>query len=150
MTRHKIALAAIALLLAPLTAAAELPKDVQQGLETAKYVYISSMRKDGAWSAPAEIWFMWHDGAVYVGTRPTSWRVKRIKAGRPQAKIAVGKPDGPSFTAVGALIQDAKIEALLLESLAKKYPDRWADHAENFRNGFKDGSRVIVRYAPKS
>lgn len=150
MTRHPIALAVLALLLAPLAASAELPADVQQGLESAKYVYISSSRKDGTWSAPAEIWFMWHDGAVYVGTRPTSWRVRRIRAGRPQAKIAVGKPDGPSFTAVGALVQDATMEALLLDTFAKKYPDRWNDHAENFRTGFKTGSRVIVRYVPKN
>ncbi|MDX2167766.1 MAG: hypothetical protein SF182_11905 [Deltaproteobacteria bacterium] len=150
MTRHPIALAVVALLLAPLGAAAELPKDVQHGLETAKYVYIASTRKDGSLGAPAEIWFMWHDGAVYVGTRPTSWRVRRIKAGRPQARIAVGAADGPAFTATGSLVQDAKIEALMLETFAKKYPDRWADHAENFRNGFKDGSRVIVKYVPKS
>ena len=101
-------------------------------------------------AAPAEIWFLWHDGAVYVGTRPTSWRVKRIKAGRPEAKIAVGSANGPSFTATGSLVTDPKIQALMLESYAKKYPDGWAQHADGFRSGFKDGSRVVVKYVPKS
>ncbi|MEO8603654.1 MAG: hypothetical protein ABI629_13860 [bacterium] len=139
----------IAALLLPLAAVAALPPDVQQQLANAKYVYISSTRKDGALSKPAEIWFMWHDGAVYVGTRPTSWRVKRIQAGRPDAKIAVGKADGVSFTATGSLVKDAKTEALLMQTYAKKYPDGWATHAENFRSGFKDGSRVVVKYVPK-
>lgn len=140
--------AVVALLLLPIAAPAELPKDVQQQLATGKYVYISSTRKDGSLSTPAEIWYLWHDGAVYVGTRPTSWRVKRLKAGRTQARIAVGRVDGPSFTATGALVGDPATQALMLESYAKKYPDGWAKFADSFRDGFKDGSRVIVRYVP--
>ena len=150
MHRRSIAFVVLALLLTPLAAPAELAKDLSQGLETAKYVYISSTRKDGALGAPAEIWFLWHDGAVYVGTRPSSWRVKRIKAGRPEAKIAVGSANGPSFTATGSLVTDPRIQALMLESYAKKYPDGWAQHADGFRSGFKDGSRVVVKYVPKS
>ncbi|MFN8642360.1 MAG: hypothetical protein U0802_12155 [Candidatus Binatia bacterium] len=61
--------AIIALLLLPVALPAELSKDLQQQLATSKYVYISSTRKDGSLSTPAEIWYMWHDGAVYVGTR---------------------------------------------------------------------------------
>jgi hypothetical protein len=145
------ALALLSLLLvAPCAVPAELAADLQQQLAASKYVYISSTRKDGVLSEPAEIWFFWHDGAVYVGTRPTSWRVKRIKAGRPGAKIAVGKVDGPSFMATGALVKDPKIEALLLDTYAKKYPDGWSKYADNFRNGFKDGGRVVVKYVPKN
>ena len=147
--RKRFVVSLLVALVLPLAALAELSQSLQQQLATAKYVYISSTRKDGALSKPAEIWFMWHDGAVYVGTRPTSWRVKRINAGRPEAKIAVGKVDGPSFSASGAVVHDAKVEAVLMETFAKKYPDGWNTHAENFRNGFKDGSRVLVRYTPK-
>src|SRR5690554_4267049 len=73
--------------------AAALSDSVRDELRAAKYVYISSTRKDGSLSNPAEIWFFERDGAVYVGTPPTSWRVKRIKAGRSGAKIWIGKPD---------------------------------------------------------
>jgi hypothetical protein len=74
--------------------------------------------------------------------------VKRIKAGRPQARIAVGSVGGPSFTATGSLVSDPAIETVMLEAFAKKYPDGWPRHAESFRQGFKDGSRVVVKYAP--
>jgi hypothetical protein len=137
------------LLLAAPPARAGLSPQLEKALQSSQYVYIQSTRKSGELGAPAEIWFFYHDGAVYVGTRPTSWRVKRIKAGRPAAKIAVGSPDGPSFMATGSLVKDPATEALLMQAYAKKYPQAWATHAENFRQGFKDGSRVLVKYAPK-
>lgn len=129
--------------------ATELPAAVRDQLAAATYVYIATQRKDGSFGKPAEIWFMWHDGAVWVGTTPTTWRVKRIKHKRPNAKIAVGKPDGPSFEAVGSIVKDAKVADLLRETYAKKYPDRWPGYAERFKAGFADGSRVLVRYVPK-
>ncbi|MGE3497173.1 MAG: hypothetical protein AB7N53_04705 [Candidatus Binatia bacterium] len=138
----------LAALLIPLTALADLPAALQRDLENAKHVYISSTRKDGSLSRPAEIWFLWHDGAVYVGTPPTSWRVRRINAGRPGAKIAVGSVDGPSFRAAGSVVKDATIEALMMERFAQKYPAGWAQHADSFRSGFKDGRRVVVKYVP--
>jgi hypothetical protein len=139
----------LTLLLLPALAAAALSPDVQKALTDSKYVYISSTRKDGSLGQPAEIWFFYHDGAVYVGTRPGSWRVRRIQAGRPAAKIAVGSAAGPSFMATGSVVRDAAIEELLLTSFAQKYPDRWSSHEKSFRDGFKDGSRVLVKYVPK-
>jgi len=139
----------LVLLLLPWAALAALSPDLQKALTDSKYVYISSTRKDGSLSKPAEIWYLFHDGAVYVGTRPTSWRVKRIKAGRPDAKIAVGSLDGPSFTATGSLVNDPSVQEVLYKTYAQKYPDGWKTHEQAFRDGFKDGSRVLVKYVPK-
>jgi hypothetical protein len=155
-------LVVLGLLFFPPPFRAELSKDVNDRLANAKYVYISSARKGGALGKPAEIWFLYVDDAIYVGTRPTSWRVRRIKAGRPQAKIWVGEPDGPSrytatereiqhlpsFAARGELVKDAKLEEKMFEVFARKYTDGWSDHEDSFRNGFKDGSRVMVKYTP--
>ena len=140
----------LALLLLPWAALGALSADLQKALSESKYVYISSTRKDGSLSKSAEIWFLFHDGAVYVGTRPSSWRVKRIKAGRPDAKIAVGTADGPSFTATGSLVNDPAAQALMMQTYAQKYPDGWKTHEQTFREGFKDGSRVLVKYVPKN
>jgi hypothetical protein len=147
--RMRVTLAFLALLL-PLAAAAELSQQLRQQLASGKYVYISSTRKDGSLSTPAEIWYLWHDDAVYVATRPTSWRVRRIKAGRPRARIAVGSVDGPSFMATGSLVDDPKLEALVMKTYAEKYPGAWKQHEASFREGFRDRSRVIVKYVPNS
>ena len=129
--------------------AAALPSEIDHALRDSTYVYIQSERKSHQLGKPAEIWFFYDGTAVYVGTRPTSWRVRRIKAGRRRAHIAVGKPDGPAFDATGELVHDAKIEQQLLEAYAKKYPEGWTRFADSFREGFKTGDRVLVRYTPK-
>jgi hypothetical protein len=144
---RRLAVVLVAVLVAVGSHAA-LPPDIDKALHDAKYVYIQSERKSGEWSKPAEIWFYADGDAVYVGTRPTSWRVKRIKAGRKKARIAVGKPDGPRFDAVGELRHDPAVEEKLMANYARKYPEGWAQHADGFRSGFKSGERVLVRYAP--
>ena len=157
-----LALAVVGLV-AVAAADSKLPDSIQDELRKAAYVYISSTRKDGSLGKPSEIWFLYEQGAVYVGTRPASWRVKRIKAGRPQAKIWVGKANGPSmfnataealkglpsFEATGSVVDDPKLHEAMLQAYAKKYPEGWPKHEEGFRTGFKDGSRVLVKYVPK-
>jgi len=158
--RRYVGFALLALTLPSLALAAS--AEVESKLDTAKYVYVASTRKSGALGKPSEIWFMHHGGAVYVGTPPTSWRVKRIKAGRPKAKIWIGKADGtnmrgasekdlealPSFTATGSVVKDPKLEEQLFQTFAKKYADGWSSFEEKFRKGFADGSRVLVKYTP--
>jgi hypothetical protein len=139
----------IGLLFVPPSFAADLPKDVQDSLASVTYVYISSTRKDGNLSRPAEIWFLWHKGSVYVASAPTSWRAKRIRWGRPDAKIWVGKPDGPSFLATGAIVNEPDVLPVLFKTFAQKYSERWSSYEESFRKGLADGSRVLIRYKPK-
>jgi hypothetical protein len=129
---------------------AELSPETKAALANSTYVYIASTRKNGSLSKPAEIWFLYRDGAVYVGTPPTTWRARRIKAGRTQAKIWVGKADGPSFMATGAIVNDPAAQQAMLEAYAKKYPDGWSKFEEKFRSGFKDGTRVLIKYKPNS
>jgi len=143
---------ALALATALLTAApalAGLTPEQQKQLDDATYVYVQSERKSGEWSTPAEIWFFVDGGTLYVGTRPGSWRVKRITAGRTKARIAIGKVDGPAFEATGAVVKDAAIETKLMAAYAKKYPDGWKKHEQSFRDGFKTGERVLVAYTPR-
>lgn len=126
-----------------------LPAAQRELLANSRYVYISSQRKDGGFGSPAEIWFLFHDNAVWVGTTPQSWRARRIKAGRPDAKIAIGKADGPSFNATGQIVKDAKVEELMFSTFANKYPEGWPRYEEKFRSGFKDGSRILIKYVPR-
>jgi hypothetical protein len=149
MTIAGSAALALAVLLSAEVRAGGLSDALKSDLASSKYVYIASTRKGGSLGKPAEIWFLYYKGAVYVGTPPTSWRARRIKAGRPEAKIWVGKPDGPSFMAAGAIVNDPDVYPVMFETYAKKYPDGWPRFEEKFRNGFKDGSRVLIKYTPK-
>jgi hypothetical protein len=146
---RRLAATVVALAIAASALAALSPK-VERALHDAKYVYVQSQRKSGEMGKASEIWFFFDKGAVYVGTRPSSWRVRRIKAGRKLARIAVGKPDGPAFQAKGEVVHDAAVEKVLLTAYAKRYPDGWARFEKEFREGFKSGDRVLVRYTPAS
>jgi len=130
-------------------AGAALAPEVDRALKDSKYVYVQSERKSGELGKPAEIWFYYDGKAVYVGTPPTSWRVRRLKAGRKKARIAVGKANGPAFDATGELAHDAAVEKSLMDEYARKYPEGWSRFADKFREGFKSGERVLVRYTPK-
>ena len=130
------------------TPAAELPQGTKDALANSKYAYIATTRKDGHLGKPAEIWFLYHNGAVYVASPPPTWRARRIKAGRTQAKIAVGKPDGPSFMATGAIVNEPDVHPVMFGTYAKKYADDWPKFEEKFRTGLKDGGRLLIKYTP--
>ena len=117
-------------------------------LAEATYIYLSSTRKDGSLSTPAEIWFEVIDGAIYVGTRPDSWRAKRLGWGRDGARIWIGKRDGPSLRATGAFVEDPALYQRFCDGLAAKYPKSWPRFEKGFREGLPDGSRVLIRYTP--
>lgn len=136
-------------LLLATVALAGFPEGVREQLDDATYVYVQSERKSGELGAPAEIWFHVEDEAVWVGTRPMSWRVRRIRAGRTRARVAVGSPSGPAFDATAAVVDDAAVAGRLMAAFATKYPDGWKKHEQGFRDGFKSGERVLVRYTPK-
>ena len=145
---RRLAAAAIHLVLVA-AAWAALSPELDRALRESKYVYIQSERKSHDLGKAAEIWFYYDGKAVYVGTPPTTWRVRRIKQGRRKARIAVGKVDGPAFEARGEVVHDAAVERRLMDEYARKYPEGWSRFADKFRDGFKNGERVLVRYAPK-
>lgn len=144
--RRLLALAVLLLVSTP--ARAKLTPELERALASATYVYVQSERKTGEWSKPAEIWFHVDGGQVCVGTRPTSWRVRRIGWKRTKARIAVGSVDGPAFEATAAVVKDPALEARLMDALAKKYPEGWKRHEQSFRDGFTSGERVLVCYTP--
>ncbi len=126
-----------------------LSPDLQKSLEASKYVYIQSTRADGALSKSAEIWFMVHNGAVWVCSPTDTHRVKRIKAGKTDAKIAIGKADGPSFKAKGSVVKDAEVDKVLFAAFAKKYAGDWNSYEKKFQEGLVDGSHTLVKYDPQ-
>jgi hypothetical protein len=128
--------------------AAPLTPEIVHALETSPYVYIATQRKDGSFGTPAEIWFMYDQGAVWMASPTTAWRVKRIRAGRTTAQIAVGAKNGPTFAATGSFVRDPAAYEKLYAAFAKKYPQGWTQYETRFRDGLRDGSRVLMRYQP--
>ncbi len=123
---------------------ASLTPELQKALDSSKYVYVQSARKDGTLSKPAEIWFMPYNGAVWVASPVTTYRVKRIQAGQTKAKIWIGKMDGSAFNAKGSIVTDPEVN----KAYAKKYSSEWSSYEKKFRDDLANGSRVLIKYEP--
>jgi len=133
----------------PQQSVAALSAELQQALDSSKYVYIQSERKSGELGAKAEIWFMRHDGAVWVASQNTTHRAKRIQAGRTTAKVWIGAKDGPVIDAHGSIVKETEINDVLFLKFAAQYPDGWPKYEANFRKGLADGgSYVLIKYTP--
>ena len=134
---------------APQQSAAEFAPELQQALDSSKYVYIQSERKSGELGAQAEIWFMHHAGAVWVASQDSTYRAGRIQAGRTKARVWIGSQEGPSFEASGSIVEDAAVDEMLFARFAEQYADGWPKFEESFRTGLAEGGDyVLIKYTP--
>lgn len=146
--------------------AVALPKATVAALETSPFVYVSPLRADGSESTcHAEVWFAWLDGAVVVISAATSWKARAIAAGLDRARLWVGDRGrwrgllghneefrkAPSFDARAMLVRgDTELLDRLLSRYDAKYPGEIANWRDRMRQGYAQGSRVLIRYAPSA
>lgn len=127
--------------------AGNLPAPLKEELTSSRGVFVvpadTVTRK-----APIEYWFVHQNGVIYVPSPVRDARVRRIQTGQTRAIISIGKADGPSFVATGAIVNDPKIRDFVFVELQKKYPDLWQLYGAAFRVGFSDGNRVLIKYTP--
>ncbi len=151
----------LAALLAPaaLVRAAEL----ERALEESGFVYVSPLRSDGAESTcHGEVWYGWIDGSVVLITGSERWKARSVRKGLDRARIWVGDHGrwkkligtneefrkAPRFDARAEIVKDDALLDRLLAIYEKKYPEEIADWRDRMRQGYADGSRVLVRYRP--
>jgi len=167
--RRRFLSASAGLLLWPLAGTARAEKSAQlsagarAALAASPYVYISPLRSDGEESrCHGEVWFGWIDGTVVVNTSPDRWKASSVRRGLDRARIwvgdygrwkgAVGTNEdfraGPSFDARADIVEYVSVLDRLLAQYDEKYPEEIGKWRDRMRNGFKDGSRVLIRYRP--
>jgi hypothetical protein len=165
IARREFLLAALAGALAPraFARAAAAAPELEAALERSGFVYVSPLRADGSESTcHGEVWFGWEGGAVVLITARDSWKARAVARGLDGARIWVGDHGtwkrlvgsseefrkAPVFDARAEIATDAALLERLIASYERKYPaeiGRWRDR---FREGFADGSRVLIRYTP--
>ncbi len=136
----------------------------KQATTESSVIYISPMRSDGTESkCHAEIWFVPDGETLFVVTPLDAWRSRAIKKGLDTARIWVGtfgnwKRSGgkyksaPNFLATASIVPqgDAAIAKCLADMGEKYATTGWQTYGKPFHEGTKDGSRVVIRYTPKS
>jgi hypothetical protein len=163
--RRTFLLAALASALGPraLARAAAPAPALAAALERSPYAYVSPLRADGRESrCHGEVWFGWLDGAVVVITGSQRWKARALARGLDRARIWVGDHgtwkgalganeafrEAPSFEARAALAKDAQLLDRLLATFEGKYPKEIGRWRDEMRQGFAQGSRVLIRYTP--
>jgi hypothetical protein len=145
------------------TRGADLPASVVRALDTSEYVYVSPLHSDGRESTcHGEVWYAWLDGAVVLNTAPKTWKARSIEKGLDRAHIWVGNygvwkrmltrneefRKGPSFDARAEIVKDDTLIDRVLAVYDKKYPEEIAKWRSRMRDGYFDGSRLLIRYTP--
>jgi hypothetical protein len=134
-----------------------------QLLEQSGFVYVSPLRADGNESTcHGEVWYGWLDGAVVVITGAQTWKGRALARGLDGARIWVGDHGrwkkmlgrneafraAPHFDAVATSVRDDALLDRLLALYEQKYPAEIGAWRDKMRNGYRDGSRLLIRYAP--
>ena len=130
-------------------------------LRSSPLVYLTPIKSDGEESrCKAEIWFAYHDGAVFVVTPADAWRTEAIGRGLTRTRLWVGdfgvwtRADdafraAPELMATGSVEDDAETHALVLAAMGEKYAGAgWGNWGPRFEKGLADGERVMLRYTP--
>ncbi|MEV6106570.1 PPOX class F420-dependent oxidoreductase [Streptomyces sp. NPDC051940] len=94
-------------------------------IRRSKYISLTTYRKDGT-PVATPVWYVEHDGALWVVTPADSWKVKRIRA---NASVTVAACDVRGRTAPGAgtapgtaRLLDEAGTAQARALLARRYP----------------------------
>ncbi len=134
--------------------------ETKVALYNSSLVYVSPLRDDGReTTCHGEVWFFYDEGDVVIATATDGWKSRAIKKEWMQARIWVGdfgpvkKSAGkyrtaPSFGCKASFDKDPASFARLMETFADKYEDEWSKWKPRFESGYKDGSRVLIRYTP--
>lgn len=140
--------------------AAALSETALQALAKSDVVYLTPLKQDASESrCHAEVWFVFDGTDVFVVTSSSAWRAKAIQRGWNRARMWVGEfgnwtnaknafRKAPELVATGTLITDADKQKQVLDRFGDKYHLEWIVYGPKFRNGIKDGSRVMLQYAP--
>jgi len=147
--RLMIVAALMALLIAPSAARGQLSSRDVQALSGAELIYVATVRKSGAQSKSAPVWFTTSaDGnSLLIQTRRTTWKAKRIKRGSP-VLVWIGSATGPAFMGKAAISNDAAVQAKILKDYKEKY---WQNRVLGIgpsRGEFDSGEVVAIAITP--
>ncbi len=127
-------------------------------LDKSALIYLTPIRSNGEESAcHGEVWFVHHEGEIYVVTKADAWRAEALSRGLTRARIWIGEfgvwtrakeryRSAPRLMIEGRHETDAATHASVLEVFGRKYADEWGTWGPRFRDGLADGSRVMLRY----
>lgn len=129
-------------------------------LDGSQLIYLTPVLGDGSESTcHGEVWFVHHDGEIFVVTQADAWRAEALRRGLTRAKIWIGEfgvwtsaegryRSAPYLEIEGRIEPDREVHARMLPIFGAKYAAEWGSWGPRFRDGLANGKRVLLRYRP--
>jgi len=120
--------------------------ELQRLLQSERLCYITTYDAQGKPGA-VEIWFLHHQGKLYITTGANSLKVKKLRV-TPRARVAIGRWKGPAVEGPVRIADEDTIRRVL-PVLSKKYGDYWGPLDDLLRRhlGARPG-RVLLELTP--
>jgi general stress protein 26 len=129
--------------------AAEISQRDRQALSNADLIFIATVRKNGAQSRAAPVWFTLgpDSNSILIQTEHTTWKAKRIRRGSP-VLVWIGKPDGPAFIGNAEITNDSALQNKILTDFKQKYLQNRLFGMGPSRGEFENGDEVAIKITP--
>ncbi|MCZ6619970.1 MAG: hypothetical protein O7E57_17770 [Gammaproteobacteria bacterium] len=135
---------------------------LERAIEESDLIYLTPIRSNGTESrCQAEVWFVADGGDLFVVTDSNTWRAHAPRLGLDRARVWVGDlgtwgdTDGkyrflPRLEMVATQVRATDVIERVLERFGDKYAMEWVVWGPRWRSGLADGSRVMLRYRPRT
>lgn len=123
-----------------------MPDSTVAHLGSQKYISLETFKKNGQ-GVKTPVWFVLHNGALYVYTEADSWKIKRIR-NNPRVRVAAcnirGDVKGPWLDATASLVEGDERRAAD-ELLDRKY---FLKVIFNFLTKINRHTRAMIKIEP--
>ena len=138
----------VSMIVRPTYVNAQLSEATHMKLHDKKLIAVTTQRPNGEWSSKSLVWFMSEDNAVYLMTKPTSHKARRVQRGS-QMQVWLENGTAPIFTGPARFITDTALIDRMDQTYRKKYWSAWLFYwAKPLTGRVKSGEIVVIHVQP--
>lgn len=123
--------------------ASNLSEAIQMKLKDQRLISVTTQRANGEWSSKSLVWFMNEDDAVYLMTKPTSHKARRVQRGS-QMQVWLENGAEPILTGPARFITDNVIIDRMDKAYRKKYWSAWLFYWARPLAGRVESGKIVV------
>jgi PPOX class probable F420-dependent enzyme len=110
-------------------------------LRAEKLCYLTTYNAEGK-PGTVEIWFLHHEGKVYIDTAVGTLKVRKLRAD-PRASVAIGSRKGPVLSGTARFADEATVRRVA-PLLNAKYDGAWGDDEEFIARHLGEPTDVLL------
>lgn len=122
-----------------------MPPKLTAAQQRSKLCYLTTYNAAGK-PGTVEIWFLYHQGKVYIDTAVGTLKVKKLRAD-PRAAVAIARRNGPVLEGLVRFADEATVRRVA-PLLNAKYDAAWGDDEEFIQRHLGDPTDLLLELTP--